>query len=150
MRVLITGSRSWKAHQPIHDALDRVLAAHPGMVLVSGACKDGADALAERWAALRGVPVERHPAEWRTYGRGAGFRRNAEMVRKVAAGQGFCVAAIDLCAKPNCDKPRPHGSHGAIHCASLAIAAGIRVEAFGPGAADLAEAAGIRTERRDS
>lgn len=141
VRVLITGSRTWKDHRAIYEALDAVLAEHPGMVLVSGACKDGADAIAEQWAALRGFPeerVERHPAEWRKYRNGAGFRRNAEMVSKVAAGPGVCVAAIDLCEKPNCDKPKPHGSHGAIHCAGLAIAADISTEPFGPGAAELA------------
>lgn len=127
MRVLVTGSRSWRGHEPVHAALDELLAAHPGMVLVHGACAQGVDAIADRWATLRGLPasrVERHPAQWRRYGRSAGLRRNEHMVR---LGADVCLAFIGECVKPGCDRPRPHGSHGATHCADLAQAAGIPV-----------------------
>lgn len=126
-RVLITGSRTWKDHTPIHTALDGLLATHPGLVLVHGACAQGADAIADRWARLRGIPddrIDRHPAEWRRYKGAAGYRRNAAMVQ---AGAHVCLAYIDLCAKPRCDKPMPHGSHGAEDCARKADAAGIPV-----------------------
>jgi hypothetical protein len=113
MRVLITGSRTWSDHQPIHDALDEILRDHPDMVLVSGACSWGADAIAERWATLRGATVERHPAEWRKHGRGAGFKRNSEMV---TAGAEVCLAFI------------ADASRGATHCANQAEKAGIPVK----------------------
>lgn len=124
-RVLVTGSRTWKDHRLIQRVLDQGLAAHPGMVLVSGACAQGADAIAERWAAMRHVPNERYPARWATEGRGAGFARN---VRMVNLGADVCVAFIDACVKPNCkDGAESHGSHGAMHCAEQAHKAGIRV-----------------------
>ncbi|MFB4306929.1 DUF2493 domain-containing protein [Actinomadura sp. GTD37] len=126
-RVLVTGSRTWKNHAPIHAALDELLTTHPDLVLVHGACKQGADAIADRWARLRGLPdnrIVRHPAEWRRYKAAAGGRRNTAMVQ---AGAHICLAFIDLCAKPACDKPMPHGSHGAEDCARKAHAAGIPV-----------------------
>lgn len=112
MRVLITGSRTWTDHRLIHNALDEIRTAHPDMLLVSGGCSSGVDAIAERWASLRGVPVERHPAEWQRYGRGAGFKRNSEMV---ALGAGVCLAFI------------AGASRGATHCANQAEKAGIVV-----------------------
>lgn len=38
------------------------------------------DALAKAWTVSNGVPVETYKADWARYGRGAGHRRNAEMV----------------------------------------------------------------------
>jgi SLOG family YspA-like protein len=122
MRVLVTGSRTWRDGALIAEQLDTIHADHPDTVLVHGACAQGADAIADRWALRRGVTVERHPAEWRRYGRSAGFRRNAEMVQ---AGVDVCLVFIDVCRKRDCDDPKPHGSHGAFHCADLALTAGI-------------------------
>ncbi|OLT24353.1 hypothetical protein BJF79_13495 [Actinomadura sp. CNU-125] len=110
-RVLVTGSRTWKGHGIIHAALDQLHAEHPDMVLVSGACNSGADAIAERWAILRGIPAERHPAEWRRYGRSAGPRRNTAMVatrpdevvafiRGQSAGASQCVRAAEAIGIP--------------------------------------------------
>jgi hypothetical protein len=111
-RVLVTGSRTWGGITAIHAALAATHAHHPDMVLVSGACKQGADAIAERWAALHAVPVERHPAEWRRYGKSAGFRRNTAMVQ---THPDEVVAFIR------------DSSRGASHCARIAEAAGIPV-----------------------
>jgi Ni,Fe-hydrogenase III small subunit len=110
-RVLVTGSRTWKAHGIIHQALDALHNEHPDMVLVSGACPTGADAIAEHWARRRGVPVERHPADWQTHGRSAGPRRNIAMVqtkpdqvlafiRGQSAGATQCVCAAEAIGIP--------------------------------------------------
>lgn len=126
MRVIVTGSRTWLDGAFIVEKLDAIHVEHPGMVLVHGACKQGADAVADRWAIRRGLPdeqVERHPAEWRRFRGAAGYKRNAEMV---ALGADICLAFIALCRKPDCDEPpMPHGSHGATHCAEIADEAGI-------------------------
>lgn len=129
-RVLVTGSRNWSSHDPLHHLLDTQHTAHPHMTLVHGACAQGADAIADRWAISRGLSadqVERHPAQWVQRGTGrrnrrAGILRNAAMVD---AGAAICLAFIGDCPKRDCDRPRPHGSHGAMHTARLAAEAGI-------------------------
>ena len=115
-RILVTGSRTWTDEATIRQALARHY--RPGAVLVSGACPRGADAIAERiWHELGGQ-VERHPAEWDRWGRAAGFRRNAEMVR---LGASVCMAFIR-------DRSR-----GATHTGALAEAAGLPVERYTAG-----------------
>ncbi len=116
-RVLVTGSREWVDHDRLWTALNQ----YPlPMVVVHGACPSGADAMAAGWArraaSSYGWPVtqERHPADWRTYGKAAGFRRNAEMV---ALGAFVCLAFYREGA----------GNRGTAHCAGLAERAGIPV-----------------------
>lgn len=107
-RVLITGSRTWTNATRIAEALDAVF--DPQVVLVSGACKKGADRLCEQHWASRGGRVERWPADWDRYGKAAGTRRNQDMVN---AGADLCLAFIRI------------GSRGASDCAYRAQCAGI-------------------------
>ncbi len=110
--MLVTGSRAWSDSAAIEGALDRLHAEHGAdLVIVHGACRWGADVLADRWARWRGVAVERWPADWARLGRRAGMLRNAAMV---ASRPELCVAFI---------RDR---SPGASHCAAAAEAAGIR------------------------
>jgi SLOG family YspA-like protein len=115
-RILVTGSRTWSDILRMTDELrDEVLAARMcGLrpVIVHGACPRGADMIAARWARGYDVTQEPHPADWGSYGKSAGFRRNAEMV---TLGADLCLAFI----KDN--------SRGATHCADLAEKAGIPV-----------------------
>lgn len=119
MRVLITGSRTWDDVDEIHDALDAMIllaeAQGEPFILVHGACRRGADWLAEQWAGqTMGVTIERHPADWST-GRSAGVRRNQHMVD---LGADHVLAFI----KDN--------SPGASHLVRQARKAGIPVQEF--------------------
>lgn len=120
MRVLVTGSRTWDDARTIRAALDAVAfgaegAGYDRLIVVHGACPNGADAIADMW--VRSWPLgeltvtaERHPADWRAFGRGAGIVRNNRMV---GAGADLCLAFI------RDDSP------GATHCAERAGEAGI-------------------------
>jgi hypothetical protein len=90
-RLLVTGSRDWSDARVITRELE-IVQAHEGeqVVLVSGNCR-GADLIAEEVAVKFGWMIERHPADWKTHGKRAGFVRNAEMVEK---GADYCLAFV--------------------------------------------------------
>jgi hypothetical protein len=124
-RVLITGSRDWTDRPTIERALSDVRDLWgTDVVLVSGACPDGADRLCEEVAESLGWTVDRYHAEWDRLGKGAGFIRNEQMVRD---GADMCLAFIRPCQK---HRTANHGSHGATHTAELAEAAGINTWRF--------------------
>lgn len=130
MRILITGSRDWEDHLTVHEALTETVYQRVPDIIVHGACPSGADAIASWWVRQYehiGLTEEPHPADWRTHGKAAGFRRNAEMVD---AGADVCLAFIRPCTKRGCPDPKPHGSHGASYTADLAEKAGIPVVRF--------------------
>lgn len=107
-RVLVTGSRTWSDTTVIREALERIW--DPDTILVTGACPQGADLLAEQCWTRWGGQVERHPADWGRHGRAAGFRRNQQMID---TQPDQCLAFI-----------RGH-SRGATHCTRAAHRAGI-------------------------
>lgn len=100
LRVLVTGSRDWAKESMVHLVLNYVLsmALEHGysLEIVHGGCPTGADFFAKRWVdqmKMMGFPVDEdpHPADWKRYGLGAGYRRNAEMIH---GGVDLCLAFI--------------------------------------------------------
>lgn len=122
-RILVTGSRDWTDRRTVADALldaARHLSIDTDIVVVHGACKTGADAIAQAEAELRGWETEPHPADWAKHGRAAGPIRNTEMVgSRPDAWFAFIL----------------NGSPGARDCADKAEAAGIPVRRFTAGGA---------------
>ena len=100
----------------------------PGKVLVAGGARGGDEIAARLWRQWGGRVDERKvsPQAWQR-SRGAGYARNAEMMAEVTAKGGECLAVIAQCASPKCDRGEPHGTHGTVHCAALAEAAGLPV-----------------------
>lgn len=112
-RILVTGSRSWFDHATLEyelgEEIARGMRTRGSVTVVHGDCPRGADAMADNEASRHPCGIERHPADW-SKGKGAGFARNAEMVR---LGADVCLAFIR------------NGSPGATHTAGLAEKAGI-------------------------
>lgn len=148
-RILITGSRDWSDHLTVAREIVRYISENApmatdsqgfpvdwdtqGFVIVHGDCPTGADAWADQYAIENWIEVERHPADWRSYGKRAGFIRNDKMVD---AGADICLGFINPCTKENCRAPQPHGSHGAMDTVRKAHGVGIEVRLFTEGDPD--------------
>lgn len=108
MHVIIAGSRGLTNRRLISHAIHA--SGFPISSVISGAAR-GVDQLGERWAKEHGIPVLRMPAEWKTYGRSAGYRRNEDM-----ASLGDALIAI-----------WDGKSHGTRHMIETARKRGLRV-----------------------
>lgn len=84
MRVLVCGGRDFDGADA-WDRMVRVLSKlyPPPTLIIHGAAR-GADRLAGQWAFSNGVDTEEYPADWKTYGRGAGPKRNQRMLDEAA------------------------------------------------------------------
>jgi hypothetical protein len=124
-RILVTGSRTWIDEEVITRELERFRRVYMkygvDIVIIHGKCPRGADDIADKWAKKNGIEVEPHPADWNTYGKGAGHRRNAEMVK---TDPDMVLAFIR------------NNSPGATGCAELAEKAGLIVRRFEEGGID--------------
>ncbi len=84
----MSGGRHFNDKACVYATLNAVHARTPITTLVHGACGatedqrrqfDGADGLANEWAAENSVPVVTFPANWKRFKRGAGPERNKRM-----------------------------------------------------------------------
>lgn len=81
LKLIVAGSRTFTDYTFLRDYLDRLLInvrKDSEIEIVSGHAR-GADSLGERYAQERGYALKIFPAEWDTYGKLAGFRRNTQM-----------------------------------------------------------------------
>lgn len=74
--VIVCGSRSWPFAEVIRCYIDSL---PTGSTVITGGAT-GADALAAKFARERGLESIVVFADWAAFGRGAGPRRNAEML----------------------------------------------------------------------
>lgn len=76
--VGVTGGRSYADYYTVQKTLAKV-ASKFDITVVHGAAK-GADTLADVWCKRVGVTPVPYPADWDSYGDGAGPKRNQQMV----------------------------------------------------------------------
>jgi|ERR1700674_539314 len=108
-KALVCGGRNFSDRKLLFSSLDKLDVGH---VVEGGA--DGADTLAREWARARCRPFTEYTANWAEHGKGAGPRRNADMLEEepnaivafpggrgtahmvaLAAGRGFLIVKID-------------------------------------------------------
>jgi hypothetical protein len=134
-RLLITDPRTWTDKNALYAALtgvvDTTRLLGEEVVMVNGMCEEGADWMAFKWAKrIARIPVEEHPADWKSWRSMAGYYRNQEMVD---LGADLCVACLMPCTRVDCRKSGEHWTHGTNHCMTPAEKAGIPVLKVYPG-----------------
>ena len=85
-KIAFTGGLDCNDHRLIWDALDRVHAKYPDMVLLHGKSPKGAERIAACWADHRNVPQIGFAPDWTRHGRAAPFRRNDAMLEILPVG----------------------------------------------------------------
>lgn len=75
MKTIIAGSRNFNDY----DLLEAVLLKHSDITEIISGCARGADSLGEKFALEHSIPIKKFPADWNTYGKSAGYRRNEQM-----------------------------------------------------------------------
>lgn len=78
MKTIIAGSRDFSDYQRLATVLDARLGIKPITRVLSGMAR-GADLMGRSWALRKGIRVDEYPAEWKKYGKAAGFMRNSAM-----------------------------------------------------------------------
>lgn len=113
-RILVAGDRNWDCFGVAMQVIKKLRVESPEeIVIVHGNCR-GVDRSFRSACDFLGIKHEPHEADWRTHGKGAGPRRNSEMI-----GLG-----ADSCYAFHLDFDR---SLGTKDCVTKALAAGIPV-----------------------
>jgi hypothetical protein len=82
IRVIIAGSRKFNDYQLLEKKMNKLLANYkPEEIEIISGGAFGADCWGEYYAGERGIKKRVFLADWNTYGRSAGPRRNEEMAK---------------------------------------------------------------------
>lgn len=107
-KVVIAGSRGFSNYKLLKDECDAFLKEKKkeyNIIIVSGGAK-GADKLGEKYSVDSGFNLEIYLADWKKFGKSAGFRRNEQMSKIADALIAFWNGEshgtkhmIDICEK---------------------------------------------------
>lgn len=89
-KVIVAGSRSFDDYDLLKETLDKAFSKHMPTHILCGEAK-GADTLGKQYAKEHNILVESYPADWKTYGKQAGFIRNEQMADNADALIAFHV-----------------------------------------------------------
>lgn len=79
-KLIVAGSRTFSDYDRMAADLDRLLInKKPYVIICTGACPRGADALAARYARERGLELREFPANWDRWRKNAGPIRNRQL-----------------------------------------------------------------------
>jgi hypothetical protein len=85
-RIAFAGGVDCNDHRRIWEALDKVHAKHPDMVLLHGGGAKGAERIASCWADNRKVPQVAFKPDWSHHKNAAPFKRNDVMLESLPIG----------------------------------------------------------------
>lgn len=97
MRIIIAGGRDFNNYTLLEKECYAILCSSGDksyIEIVSG-CANGADKLGERFANNFALKVIKLPADWDTYGKSAGYKRNEQMAIYAKEQDGVLVAFWD-------------------------------------------------------
>jgi len=80
-KVVIAGSRGFSNYKLLKETCDKYLREKKkthNVIVISGHAR-GADTLGEKYASDEDLDLEIYPADWKKYGKSAGFMRNEQM-----------------------------------------------------------------------
>lgn len=81
IRIIVAGTREWGDKKLFHDTLVEYIERFDDSILfISGAAHTGADRFIIDWCKKYKYPCLEVPADWDSYGKSAGYKRNAEML----------------------------------------------------------------------
>jgi hypothetical protein len=122
--VIVTGSRIWSDRKTLWEVLGSL---PDGSYVIHGANPNGADELASQYCETTSrIIIELpFPADWESFGKSAGPKRNILMRDVLLAFKenGFKILVLAF--------PLP-GSKGTVHMMEIAEEAGIEVSVFEP------------------
>ena len=81
MRILVCGGRDYNNQSEVEYQLGGIHNETPIKHVIAGAA-NGADTLAVRWAKDEHIKVTEFPANWKKYGKRAGYIRNKNMLEQ--------------------------------------------------------------------
>jgi hypothetical protein len=117
--ILFTGSRNWKNWDTVRNVFDKYIKFADDIIVIHGNAK-GLDMMAGYEAKELDLTVLPMPAQWDTFGKSAGARRNQEMLNVLLA-LGKCGYEIAVEAFPT------ESSIGTKHMMKITQKAGVTV-----------------------
>ena len=84
-RVIITGGRDFNDYELLSKTMKDYLASIEDDICVVCGQARGADTLGERYAKEHNHSIQYYPANWKRYGKAAGYIRNTEMANNADA-----------------------------------------------------------------
>lgn len=87
LKVIIAGGRDFTDYNLLKTKVDKILSQkkHTHRIFILSGKAKGADSLGERYARENSLEVIEFPADWDTFGKRAGVKRNAEMANEADA-----------------------------------------------------------------
>lgn len=78
-KVIIAGSRNYSDLDSLTKYCDHLLSQVTDPIQIVSGCARGADSLGEQYAKSRNYSIAKFPADWGSFGKSAGYKRNVQM-----------------------------------------------------------------------